>query len=104
MKHQLVALALAIVILVIIGTRQTGKAMTPTPTPVSVPQFEYCQYFGNYYPDSLLNNMGHEGWELVSLNTIGEIQVQDRWQPKGFGLTFKRLVGSGLKSRSDSKK
>lgn len=103
MKYQFVVLALAGVFASWIATVQTGKAAA-TPPAVSVPQFEYCQYFDNYYSPTLLNNMGREGWELVSFNTIGETQVTDRWQAKGFAMTFKRPLGSGMKSCTDSEK
>lgn len=104
MKHHLLVLTLAVALATLIAALRTGGAAASVPSPVSVPQFEYCQYFGNYYPSALLDKMGHEGWELVSLNTIGEQQVQDRWQPRGFALTFKRQLGSGLKSCDDSEK
>jgi hypothetical protein len=55
--------------------------------------------------DEEFDRFGRQGWELVSFNTIGEKQVNPLFVgAKEYILTFKRQVGSGLKSCEESRK
>jgi Domain of unknown function (DUF4177) len=105
MKYEFLAIALVIIFVVSVGARQTAKPDNTTATPITVPRYEYCQYYAAYFEDDLMDNFGRQGWELVSFNTIGERQINANFVgAKEYVATFKRQVGSGLKNCAETRK
>jgi hypothetical protein len=105
MQHRFVLVNLAVMVAAYLGGLQTGKVDVAAPTSTNVPRYEYCQYFATYFAEDLLDKFGSQGWDLVSFNTIGERPVNsDFVGAKEYAVTFKRQVGSGLKSCAQSRK
>jgi Domain of unknown function (DUF4177) len=103
MKERTVILVLAGLSLVFLAWSR--KTIASEGTAASVTRYEYCQSYRQYFEDTALNRFGSQGWELVSFNTIGEKPVNsDFVGAKEYVLTFKRPVGSGLKTCAESQR
>jgi hypothetical protein len=101
MKQRLGVFLFLSVTLILLGW--SGRVRALQVTPASVTRYEYCQSYRQYFQDSDLDRFGSQGWELVSLNTIGEKPVNaDFVGAKEYVLTFKRPVGSKLKTCAES--
>jgi hypothetical protein len=105
MKYTIVVFTLAIMLAASVRALQKARPENAAIAATTVPRYEYCQYFGTYFEDGLMDKFGRQGWDLVSFGMIGERQVNQNFVgAKEYVLTFKRQIGSGLKSCDDSRK
>lgn len=103
MNQRNVAMAVAFCLLALLMLSRITTAAEGTSA--SATRYEYCQYYKQYLADDDLDRFGSQGWDLVSFNTIGEQQVNSQFVgAKEYVLTFKRPLGSGLKTCEESRK